>query len=68
MIGRRMTPFDATLVTLGALLVFIEVGLATDGNWPKMLHLAIAQAVLAALLLGPAHWLIVRRLSLGSAA
>ena len=116
MIGRRLTPLDTTLLALGALLVFIEVGLATDGNWPKMLRVGVAlagyvatllatgarrhpfsiaryvvaglvagalsgvlrpeirpafaaaQAVLAALLLGPAHCLIVRRLSLVSAA
>ncbi len=100
-----------TLVTLGAMVVFIEIGLATDRNWSKMIRVAVAalgyvavllgsgalrhphtlwryvvaglvagilsgvvrpetrpalivvQAVLAALLLGPAHWLLVRRAS-----
>jgi hypothetical protein len=116
MTGRRLPALDATLLALGGLLLFIEIGLATDGNWPKMLRVgvavagyvtmllvtgarrqpfspwryvasalvggalsgivrpeirpafAVAQAVLAALLLGPAHWLLVRRLSLASAA
>ncbi|HEX2717410.1 MAG TPA: hypothetical protein VHM67_06990 [Gemmatimonadaceae bacterium] len=50
-----------TLLALGALLVFIEVGLATDGNWPKMPRVAVAGA-------GYVATLAVRRLSLVPAA
>ena len=99
----------ATLLASGALLLFIEIGLATDRNWPKMIRvgaaalgyvavllasgafrhpqtlwryvvagiaagllseavrpetrpaLVIAQTVLAGFLIGPMHWLLVRR-------
>ena len=109
-VDRRGTgALAATLIALGALLLFVEIGLATDRNWPKMIRvgaaalgyvgtllasgalrspqalwryvlaglvgglvsgvvradasapLVAAQVVLAGLLLGPAHWLLVRR-------
>lgn len=48
MTGRRIPALDATLLALGALLLFIEAGLASDGNWPKMLRVGVAPLALAA--------------------
>ena len=106
---RRLDPLGVSLLALGAMLLFIEIGLATEPNWPKMLRVGAAvsgyavtlfvlgtrrhpeslwrycaagfvagllsgvvrsttnfaliasSALLAALLLGPMHWVIVRR-------
>lgn len=42
----------ASLVLLGAVVAFGLAGLASDGNWPKVLRVATAAAGYAAVLLG----------------